>query len=329
MNWQAILLTETETKIKILIKEFIFSQISFIKLKLEIKDLIDQTISDLESIDLKRVARPTLERFSEELLRKAVIQIGVPQAFILLVLSALNNGKKFENVVKKYITIGKIPQDRLPYNIKEKYGKQYFNKVKTVLNNLVNEEAKYSNHISLRNVAEMTVRYEEATKNVNNLIQKGINLVRTTVHANCSKRCEKWQGGYYTLDNTYQIVDGHKFIPLSLATDQFYTTKQGKTYKNGHIFGFNCRHKVIPYFKGQKLPKYSAKLVEKERNIDNKMRWYERAVRHWREKAILFKNIDNKEYLKARNNAIAINKEYQRFATANKRAFFITRTQIL
>ena len=96
---------------------------------------------------------------------------------------------------------------------------------------------------SLRNLAEMEVRYTDHLDSIDDLKSRGVKLVIASTHADCSKRCLRWQGRIYSLDGTYGEINGKKYIPLEVATNIYYTTKAGRVYKNG-LLGFNCRHRL-------------------------------------------------------------------------------------
>ena len=86
-----------------------------------------------------------------------------------------------------------------------------------------------------------------------------------TTHANCSKRCQPFQGKPYTLDGTYKTIRGYTLQPIEKAIDVYVTTKSGKVWRNG-LFGFNCRHDIIS-FKNNELPpmQYTEKQMVKYR----------------------------------------------------------------
>lgn len=91
----------------------------------------------------------------------------------------------------------------------------------------------------------------------------GVKLVIASAHADCSGRCSKWQGKVYSLDGSYGTTeDGREYQPLENATDVYYTTKAGRTYKNG-LLGFNCRHKLHE-FNGQQPQTISKEDRKKE-----------------------------------------------------------------
>lgn len=293
----------------------------------EVRKIINETINDLESKELKISAKQTLENYVRQLMQKAFMGIGIPLTLMMMAFARLNTGVKFQSIAKAYST--ELPKDVFeiaqPTNV---FSEEYAKKVEEVYSDLAKAEPMYDTNISLRNIAEMTVRYDRTMEQIQGFINRGVNLVVSSQHANCSKRCEKWQGGHYTLDNTYQVVDGIEFQPLSNATDQYYTTKRGKTYKNGHITGYNCRHYLMEYKKGEKQVSVSADVVEKQREIDHKMRYMERQIRQWKDMALMHKGVDRELYLKARQKAIQYNKKYIEFAKSNKRAYYPSRTDV-
>lgn len=148
-----------------------------------------------------------------------------------------------------------------------------------------------------------------------------------STHADCSDRCFGWQGRVYSLDGSSGItVDGRKYIPLETATDVYYTTKSGRTYKNG-LLGFNCRHKLYEYRPNMHIPYVSKAVQEKENAINKKQRNYENKIRKFRELALFAE--DPKIRKKAKAKAAQLNKEYVAFSVKNKRAYYPDRVKIL
>ena len=182
---------------------------------------------------------------------------------------------------------------------------------------------------SLRNKAEMEVRFEAQSEQLEGFRKNGVNLVICSTHADCSERCQHWQGKVYSLDGTYGTTDdGRSYQPLENATDIYYTTKAGKTYKNG-LLGFNCRHYLVPYKSGYRFPKPDVKQERKEYAITEEQRRLERNVRFWRTKAVEAKGQNEKAYKKAKDKAVAWNKAYIEFSKANDRAFYPSRTKLI
>lgn len=216
----------------------------------------------------------------------------------------------------------------------QRYSEVYIKEqVRPVLNRLAEQYPKDPGDIrgrnSLRNRAEMEVRYDGHTQNVAELKAQGVRLVIASSHADCSDRCRPWQGRVYSLDGTSGTTDdGRRFVPLEQATDVYYTTKAGKTYKNG-LLGFNCRHYLVAYQSGYRFPEPDAAEEKRQYDITNEQRRLERVVRKWRTIAVESKGQDHARYLTARRNAIAANKAYIKFSIDNGRAYYPSRTKLI
>lgn len=214
------------------------------------------------------------------------------------------------------------------------YSKTYFEKyVKPTFERLLKDEPKDPHDVSgrntLRNRAEMEVRYNDHLEQIDMYKQSGEKLVIASTHSDCSERCRPWQGRVYSLDGTTgKTDDGRRFVPLETATDIFYTTKAGITYKNG-LLGFNCRHYLVPYQKGLAFPRWSRSMENKEYGITKTQRYIERGVRKWKYRADLYEGQDPKEYGKAQNKVKIWESRYDDFCRKNHRAIDKTRTTIL
>ena len=210
------------------------------------------------------------------------------------------------------------------------FANDYMKKVKKAFENLATSEAKdeYSTRVSLRNVSEMAVRYERKNEELQELINNGIDLVWISTHGNCSERCQPWQGKLYSISGKYGEIDGIKYQPLSNATDIFYTTKAGRTYKNGCISGFGCRHRLDPYNKGNKPIHISAEIIDKEREINQKQRAFERKIREYKLKSIGLKGIDSREARKYMGKAREAYENYKKYCRENKVAFYPARCKV-
>lgn len=213
------------------------------------------------------------------------------------------------------------------------YAKDYMHKVNDVYRRLAKEDAMdpddVSGRNSMRNRAEMEVRNDYHQKQIQDFKDKGVKLVVCSTHADCSDRCYKWQGRVYSLDGTSGTTpDGHKYVPLETATDVYYTTKSGKTYKNG-LLGFNCRHGLYEYKEGMGIPKVSKEEQRRESKINQKQREYERRIRELRSEEELQRgagNIAEANILKKK--ADALYEEYRRFSIENGRAYYPDRIKI-
>lgn len=324
--------------------------------KNNINKAIKECIDEIQIEQLKIDAKKGLEQFANKQLNESLLLLGVPNSVLFLVVDRMKNGKKLNNVLSSGITLNptkkittylnpdhknhssvyKIEKSIVnvdkPLGLRQlgvptmQYDKEYGARVFQVLDELAKQESQIGG-FSLRNKAEILVREQFHKDNIENLKAKGVNLVVCSSHANASKRCQHWQGKYYTLDNTWQNIDGKQFMPLRIATDQFYTTKRGIKYKNG-LFGFNCRHYLSAYVEGVEPVNVSAKVVEKERNIDAKMRYYERTIRQWESRAEMYKNVNEKEYQRCISFAKKWITSYETFCKVNKRPIVPSRLKL-
>lgn len=216
----------------------------------------------------------------------------------------------------------------------QKFSQDYMrDNVKPALDRLAAQQARDPGGVSgrntLRNRAEMEVRYRAHLESIEEMKQQGVRLVICSTHADCSERCKPWQGRVYSLDGTEGYTDdGRHFQPLENATDIYYTTKAGKTYKNG-LLGFNCRHFLVPYKSGYRFPKPNAAEERREYNITQTQRRMEADVRKWRTVAVENKDIDRERYLDARRKAIAANKAYIEYSKRHNRAYYPSRTKLI
>lgn len=329
LNWQSILIEEAQTDIKVELRNYIQGKATYKQAIARIKRIIKQTVDDLESQELKVTTNFTLRNYVIQLLHKAFEKIGIPIALYVMALASVKTGVKFKQVAQTYsITLPKELPDVFELGKPTVFSKEYMRQVEQVYNELAKAEPMYDKSVSLRNVAEMTVRYDRQIAKINQLIDRGVNLVVSSTHANCSKRCEPWQGGHYTLDGTYQVVDNIQFQPIENAMNQYYTTKAGKVYRNGHITGYNCRHYLIEYKKGVRQIPVSAKTIEREREIDHKMRYMERQVREWKDRALMHKGENKALYEQAVTKARLYNKRYIEYARSHKRPYYPSRTDV-
>ena len=298
---------------------------------------------EIKIVALAIAARQSLLRFYsdqyDELRRSFGWQLPALAALLLLNGRTLTGGdirptKPQTEQAKQILAERGYDASRLTGAPLQKFSRDYMrDNVKPALDRLAAQQARDPDDVSgrntLRNRAEMEVRYNAHLEQIAALREQGVNLVICSTHADCSERCRPWQGRVYSLDGTRgRTDDGRSYVPLEEATDIYYTTKAGKTYKNG-LLGFNCRHFLVPYKSGYRFPKPNAAEERREYEITQEQRRLETVVRKWRTKAVEYKNTDRESYLKARSNAIAANKAYIAFSKQNNRAYYPSRTALL
>ncbi len=223
-----------------------------------------------------------------------------------------------------------IHQNGLPL---DEFHKMYMERVQNALDGLARESAldpnDFTGRNSLRNLAEMQVRYERHQEEIEDFKAKGTRLVVCSVHADCSDRCAPWQGGVYSLDGTSGTTeDGRKYQPLENATDVYYTTKAGRTYKNG-LLGFNCRHKLLEYHPNMAIPTVSKEEQQRGYEVTKRQRSMERAVVEAREKALSQKGVNVKEHKRWKAEAEHRFNIYKTFCKEHGRAYYPDRVKIL
>lgn len=343
LNKQASLIVDAQTDIKLAIKNGILTGKTSYVTKAKILEIIDKTLRSINSTELKKNAKISLMQFADKAYTRLKVVLPNPLTAIAVysIIKSID-GKKQDFVFYPKTTIQKNAIRQLYPNYfhtiekglpLQEFQKDYFNKVNDALEDIANMHAIDADDIigrnSLRNFAEMQVRYERHQENIRELKEKGVKLVVCSVHGDCSDRCYEWQGRVYSLDGTKGVTeDGREYVPLEVATDIYYTTKKGKVYKNG-LLGFNCRHKLSPYKVGMVIPTVSKEEQQREDAITKEQRRLERNIIHWREEALTAKGVNAKAYKKAREKTTEYYQRYKKFSLDNERAFYPDRIKIL
>lgn len=353
---QALVIEDAETEILKLCKKAVLWLYSKERFKHEVDEIIDKTLEKLKNEQLKAKTREGLRIYAQKCFAKERRILKLHTAALAVIISASRNKeRKTETYLKRFndgvsseykntpgfkqaLAYSMEGTERIAVPLNEYY-KDYSKKVKQTFDELVSSSAHedYSTNVSLRNVAEMTVRYEGQLDMIEEKRKEGKRLVYILAHANCSKRCEKYQvggslhpSGLYSLDGTEGVTpEGVPYKPLEFATNNekdLYTTKAGKVYQNGCLTGFNCRHQLGDYVPGvapQAIPK---RVIERRRAVEEKQREYEREIRNYKKAAVLS---PSKEKAKAyREKASQLNERYRSFSVKNKVAWNPDRVKI-
>lgn len=158
--------------------------------------------------------------------------------------------------------------------------------------------------VSIRNKAEMAVRYDAMKEELKELVASKEQYVIVSQHADASLRCSPLQGLLYKLD-----VNPEEHVKVVLSSKElgskkpkeigkvdgnpYYSLKEAMSYG---LFSYNCRHRFIKYIPGQKITpqyQYDSKASEAKREIDTNMRTLERQIRMLKEREVL--SLDPKE----------------------------------
>ncbi|MCI8499253.1 MAG: hypothetical protein HFE28_01395 [Clostridia bacterium] len=331
LNVQASVLVDAQTDIKTAIKQGVLSGAPSSVVRKRVQKIINAALARIRSPTLKEDARKSLMRFADGAYGRfksslGAIPSGLLPAVVLLMKASTESGKA-EGAVQMLF---REYANGIPL---QEFQKTYIDRVSKALEELAEENALDPNDFrginSLRNLAEMQVRYERHLSEIAEFREKGTRLVVCSVHGDCSDRCSRWQGRVYSLDGTYGVTaDGRHYVPLEVATDIYYMTKAGRTYKNG-LLGFNCRHKLSEYQPNMAIPTVPQAEQRREYAITKKQRAMERSVIAAREKALMQKDANVAEYRKWRSIAIERNKAYKQFSKEHGRAFYPDRVRIL
>lgn len=343
LNEQASVLVDAQTDIKTAVKQGVLSATRADEIKKRLKEIIERAVARIRSPTLKKDARVSLMRFANKVYGdfKAALQT-IPYKLLPAVLVIMRAVSEKEPRGEYYMpanTAERKAAEKLFYKVYEKglplqeFHKVYMERVSNALNGLSQVKAldpnDFTGRNSLRNLAEMQVRYERHQEEIQDFKDRKVRLVVCSAHSDCSGRCAKYQGCVYSTDGTTgYTADGRFYEPLENATDIYYTTKAGRTYKNG-LLGFNCRHKLFDYKEGMGIPVLSDKERKREYAITVRQREMERAVISAREVALCFKDVGGKTYQKWRKIATERNEAYMRFSKEHGRAYYPDRTKIL
>lgn len=343
LNEQASVLVDAQTDIKTAIKQGVLSGKGKETIKKEIGKIIDRAIARIRSPTLKEDGRISLMRFADKAYARFVSDLAtIPPTVITSVLVLMRAITAKESQGEYYIP--KTNAERkaaqvLYYDVHNKgiplneFTKTYIERIDTALNNLAEVNAldpnDFTKRNSLRNLAEMQVRYERHLEEIAGFKKRGTRLVLCSSHADCSDRCARFQGRVYSLDGTEgDTEDGRHYVPLEIATDVYYTTKAGRTYKNG-LLGFNCRHSLVEFKPDMAIPKLNAVERAYEYRITVNQRRLERDVIKAREKALEFKDTNIKEYRSWKKEAERRFELYKEYSKENSRAYYPDRVKIL
>jgi hypothetical protein len=354
---QALVIEDAETEILEYTKRAAYGLHSQDRFKREVDDIINRALEKLKNESLREKTREGLRLYAQRCYRKhRNIMFEQAAFFALLVRARADKIRGAEKELKRFKEeipteyrqskgFSKSLETILPDTTYRRgiplgtYHKEYVKTVSSIFADLVQAGAKesYETNVSLRNIAEMTVRYDHQLEMIADKKKNGKKLVYIIPHANCSKRCEKYQvggslhpSGLYSLDGTEGVTaEGIKYKPLEFATDNpkdRYTTRSGKVYQNGCITGFNCRHKLADYIPGVKPQAIPKNVIERQRAIEEKQREYERDIRAYKKGAVSTTNKDEAKRL--RKKAKDLNEEYRRFSVKNKVAWYPDRVRI-
>jgi hypothetical protein len=349
LNWQVLLIQDCETDIKVITLESIRCGEDYGTTNKKVTSLIRECVKELESPTLKEMCIQTLFKYASRIYLQWLAIYGNKAMGISML--ALINAKGInptEKFVQKIKTLPDIPISKIADYVYNRatpnannpleYEKEVLRRVNKLLDTSAKED--YSERYSLRASAERQIRYEWHENNLKTLRENGVRLIWINTHANCSERCQPYQGKLYSLDGTTGTIDGISYQPLENVTEIYETTKSGKRWRNGILSGFNCRHTTKPYQKGYKPDHIPADVIERQRAVETRQRELERTIRQYESRYLGYStiketasnNLEKKLAIKmCKHNKELIKKwqnEYIEFSTKNNVPYYPSRLKV-
>lgn len=322
-DWQAIAIDEAQTEIKETILRGVVNKWTYRHLQKQVTGIIKQLVDELESEELKAQCKTVLPRFASEVYNKTYNAFApFPKHILTMVLTPPAEWTPEQRDRIHVHVMNLAPPDPSVYN--QGYAaamgdERYHSALKRALSEIVamNPKANYVTPVNLRNIAEMDVRFQRHLDELGGMRERGVKLIMVPSHANCSERCEPYQGKIYSLDgSTGTTSDGKPYRPLETATknpsDYYISQASGRAYYNG-LFGFNCRHKMVEYKPGMRDIPIPRSVIDRRRKLEEGQRKMERQYRSLREKHALQKIAGDPTSPSTYHKAVELRKKYNAY----------------
>lgn len=306
----SLIVEDANTKLHLLLKACVVDEVSKQLVKTQVLNLITTTINALKAkkapIDLLEKTEKAIKlRFVEWMniitsnLEKAAKKNPVANQTYKSITG--NDLKKSNSIVVKLndYDVGTIDKVSNFVTTQERaagqaYMEDYVSVVKKTMQTIASKNLvmrdKNGRKLSVRNLAEMTARYQETQDRLQELKENKINYVVASSHVNASGRCQIWQGKVFILDvdpnsQFIQNVD-LKYRPTPIGKiDGIDYYSLADAMRHGFL-GYNCRHRLVKYTKGMDMFKqYSPNQIDRERNLEAKQRHLERQIRKCKQNA--------------------------------------------
>lgn len=339
MPWEVVLVSDAEIDLKVLIRDCAMRGETLSQVNDKVTAFIRKVVSELESEAIKEKVKKSFPMFATRVYYKWLTLFGTKVAAIAFLtalkaqnidvpqsvkerLADLPNVRNLSGFAQSYVE-GAYNR-ATPNNM---YSLEYEKEIRGRINDIADMTAKvdYDTKYSLRASVELEVRYEHNQRQIQSLKDSGVRLAWIDSHANCSERCQEWQGKLYSLDGTSGKQDGVSYQPLENATN--IVDKYG--YRNGCLSGFNCRHKLIPYKKGFRPIQVPESVMVRQRELEKQQRYMERTVRRYESRALTYKAAnETKEYKHYKQLVQEWTKRYEDFSKKNGIPFYPSRLDI-
>lgn len=327
-----VIIEEATTKIKALCTQA-FNLVSFIIIKKQVDDIIKKAskeIKDLGYSDLSKDCKISLmglylglkanilKAFKQDEFTKSIMPLlttSNPDKMINAI-TVDDDGKKLEFATdaKQLRQIFTKIDTGYGQMIIDDYHKKVADMIVEIGNTRPTLKDSMGRTMSLRNLSEMTVRYEQRQEDFKSL--GNAKYVIASQHANASFRCEPFQGKIYLMDIDPEaeikpkVIKGYVIKPIGKYDGRDYYSLI-EAMEHGFL-SYNCRHRVTKYIEGMDIPKpIPASVVNKQRKIETNMRAMEREIRHYKEMQALDKD-NRKEWVNKSKKMQIVYEEYAR-----------------
>lgn len=283
-GWQQAAVADAQIEIKSIIARCVAEGLPYQDFVKQVTEEIDELIADIDEDALSDAIRDSLTKYATEHYQRLQAIFGGLNAQRAMTLGYLQQMELTSTAARK-MEVDEQKAGALLYRSAtagNTYYADVYAQVRQEIKRLVDEDAMLDNRASLRASVEMVIRGKIQDKMVEDLRRRGVKLAWIQPHANCSKRCERWQGKLYSLDGKRGTVDGIRYRPLEDAMNIYTRTSKGHIWRNGCISGFNCRHKLVPYARGNRPAEIPADIIKRQRDLEEQQRALEREIRHYK-----------------------------------------------
>lgn len=306
-----VVLEEAQTKLQKLLSTMITDIVQRQIVGRQAQDIIDKCISDLRELNVDNTfitkaeigLKSSFTRWYNETLNRLLFNAKIKNNPLFILSYKQITGITPKEASKAMIInlsqiegfeTGAVENIRDYFTTGEKGYSQMFiddyqKRVNEEINNIANKNTilrdKANRRMSVRNLAEMEVRFQELKKDEASLKAKGIDYAYATSHSNASKRCSIWQGKLFYLDGSIGVttlgnyIEGYTPKPLGKIDGIDYYSLADAIHHG--FLGYNCRHRMVAYKKGMTAPReYPARFIDMERNREQYLRSLENKIRH-------------------------------------------------
>ena len=198
LNTQAQAVENAQTRVRLAVRDGWLSGKPKSVINTEVQRIIRDELKYITVPDLRSAAYRSLNAFAERQYSAYLREFGIRSAYLsalIVLVGTTQNTARFATALKTVEQYAPVTLEASARGVPlQEYARDYFNeRVAPVIDRLASENAldpdDVSGRNSLRNRAEMEVRYARHLDEIDALRTAGVKLVTSSVHADCSDRC--------------------------------------------------------------------------------------------------------------------------------------------